>query len=382
VPGQIYPGGEAPADRSFADGAMFGGARFTMSVCGDMLLARMGSPVTSRVAGSFTDAEPSGVICLNLRKQGALEWKYPPDRERLDFDEGKWAIEGAPVCNGETAFVGLRRSTFRSEAHVAALDARTGRLLWRRKICSADTPGHGLLNEASHNLLTLHGGALYYNTNLGAVAALSTRDGAIRWVYRYERARGGNRLAPPKNFVRDVNPCVYYQGLVLAAPTDSHSILAVDAETGTEAWTCRQLPEADQPLHLLGVGGGNLIATGDSVWWIDAAEGKKLMERWPDATRDGESDCGRGLLAAGRILWPTREEILVLDQKWDGRGSPVVDRIQLTRPDTGNRVTGGNLVFARGTLLVAGPQRMFAFRSLLGAGPLTPAATKKAVPPK
>jgi len=370
VPGQIYPGGEAPADSSFAEGATFGGARFTMSVSGDLLLARIGSPVTTRIAASFTDAEPSSVICLNLRKQGALEWKYPPDRERLEFDEGKWAVEGAPVCNGETVFVGLRRSTFRSEAHVAALDARTGRLLWRRKICSADTPGHGLLNEASHNLLTLQGDSLYYNTNLGAVAAISARDGAIRWVYRYERSRGGNRLSPPKNFMRDLNPCVYHHGLVMSAPADSSSIFAVDAETGQVAWTCRQLPEEDQPLHLLGVGHGNLIATGDSVWWIDAAEGKKLLERWPDATRNGESDCGRGLLAAGRILWPTQEEILVLDQKWDGRGSPILDRIQLTRPDTDNRVTGGNLVFARGTLLVAGPQRLFAFRSLLGARPL------------
>lgn len=373
IPGQIYPGGgEAPADRSFMEGPMFGGSRYTMTVAGELLLARVGSAVTARPAGPLSEAEPSSVVCLNLRKQGALEWKYPRDNQRLEFDDARWAIEGAPVCDGQAVYVGLRRSTFRSEAHVAALDARTGRLLWRRQICSADTPGHGLINESSHNLLTLNGDALFYNTNLGAVAALSARDGVVRWIYRYERSGGGKRSNPPKNFLRDLNPCVYHDGLVMTAPVDSSSIFAVDAATGVVAWTCRQDSEADQPLHLLGVGSGNLIATGDSVWWIDVAEGKKVRERWPDQTLDGESDFGRGLLAAGRILWPTKEEIIVLDQKWDGRGSPILDRIQLTRPDTGDRVTGGNLVFARGTLLVAGPQRLFAFRSLLGGGMINP----------
>ena len=385
--GRIFPASELPGEKIFSDGQMFGSPRYTMTVSGDLLFARIGSPITIRPAGLLSDPEPSSLICLNLRRQGALEWKYPRDNQRLDFEGGRWAIEGAPVCDGQTVYVGLRRSTFRSEAHVAALDARTGRLLWRRQVCSADTPGHGSMNEATHNLVTLHGDALYYNTNLGAVAALSTRDGSIRWVYRYERARGGPFADLPKNFERDLNPCIYHDGLVMAAPTDSASIFALDAGTGILTWTdLRNLTSDAPPLqHLLGVAGGNLIVTGDSVFWFDVATGKTSRNKsgrdmvsemiWPAPTREGELGFGRGLLASGRIFWPTQEEIFVLDQNWNGQGSPILDRIQLTRPDTGDRVTGGNLAFANGTLLVTGQRRVFAFHTAPAARQLVPAGS-------
>ena len=384
VVGRIYPGSEAPGEKIFSDGQMFGAPRYTMTVSGDLLFARIGSPITIRPAGLLSEPEPSSLVCLNLRRQGALEWKYPRDNQRLDFDGGRWAIEGAPVCDGQTVYVGLRRSTFRSEAHVAALDARTGRLLWRRQVCSADTPGHGSMNEATHNLVTLHGDALYYNTNLGAVAALSTRDGSIRWVYRYERARGGPFANLPKNFERDLNPCIYHDGLVMTGPTDSDSIFAIDAGTGMVTWAVRWQQSSDpkdplpQPQHLLGVAGGKLIATGNSVFWFDVATGKTARHNWPDAGREGEQGFGRGLLASGRIFWPTQEEIFVLDQNWNGQGSPILDRIQLTRPDTGDRVTGGNLAFANGTLLVTGQRRVFAFHISPAARQLMPAGSSPA----
>jgi outer membrane protein assembly factor BamB len=150
----------------------------------------------------------------------------------------------------------------------------------------------------------------------------------------------------------------------MAAPSDSSSVFAVDAGTGLLTWEWRMLPSDEQPLQLLGVGSGRLIAAGNSIWWLDVATGKGSREAkvWPAPTKDGELGFGRGLLADGRIFWPTHEEIIVLDQNWDGQGSPIVDRIQLTRPDTGDRVTGGNLAYANGTLLVAGKERMFAFQ--------------------
>ena len=43
--------------------------------------------------------------------------------------------------------------------------------------------------EMTHNLLTLDQGVLYANTNLGAVAAISRRDGHVLWISTYPRAR-------------------------------------------------------------------------------------------------------------------------------------------------------------------------------------------------
>src|SRR2546421_102772 len=42
--------------------------------------------------------------------------------------------------------------------------------------------------ECTHTLLTLHQGTLYYNTNLGVVAALDAQDGVIQWLVAYRRA--------------------------------------------------------------------------------------------------------------------------------------------------------------------------------------------------
>ena len=61
--------------------------------------------------------------------------------------------------------------------------------------------------EITHNLLTLTGGTLYYNTNLGAVAALSADDGRLLWVSLYPRARRGDLTNLAPHWRRDLNPC-------------------------------------------------------------------------------------------------------------------------------------------------------------------------------
>ena len=63
-------------------------------------------------------------------------------------------------------------------AYVACFDAATGRRLWRTSIGAADTPAGGLGDEITHNLLTLVGDRIYFNTNLGLVAALDAETAA------------------------------------------------------------------------------------------------------------------------------------------------------------------------------------------------------------
>ncbi|MCE9545068.1 MAG: PQQ-like beta-propeller repeat protein, partial [Planctomycetia bacterium] len=273
VPGQIFPGGGTAPDPRFSVENAVGRARYSLTAHGDMLYARLGSPVTGRPGGVTGESDPTYLVCLNLRKQGSLEWKYPRDNDRLEFDDGHWTLEGPPVCDGQNVYIGMRHSTFRPEAHVAALDALTGKLLWRKRICAADTPAHGLLNEITNNLLTLQDGTLYYNTNLGAAAALDTRDGRIRWAYRYQRVRSGDLKTPASHFLRDISPCVYSRGLVMVAPSDSPTIMALDATTGALAWTTFPVKndrpggiDEDHPTFLLGVAGDSLIATGRGVW--------------------------------------------------------------------------------------------------------------------
>ena len=89
----------------------------------------------------------------------------------------------------------MRHADIRPQLHVACFDTATGRMRWRRFICAAETPARGTLAECTHNLLTLAGGTIYVNTNLGAVAALAAESGRINWLSLYPRAARGNLAA-------------------------------------------------------------------------------------------------------------------------------------------------------------------------------------------
>lgn len=321
--------------------------RFTVTVHGNRLYARVGSPLTAHISTRRLPLRGENhLICLDLSAQGALLWEYTPET-------AEWSLEGAPLSDGARVYVALRRSGIRSHAHVGCFDADSGQLLWRTPICSAATPGAGAVDEATHNLLTLHRGTLYYNTNLGAVAALDTADGKIRWLARYRRAEPTSPLDPnekPAHYYRDLNPAVYHQGRLFVAPADTPAILALDATTGMLLWESAHRGDA---VHLLGVAGGRLIASGDKVYGFDI-QGGRLEYEYP-AENHLPNGFGRGVLVDGTIYWPTREEIFVLDA---ASGAPVRQPIRLDL----RQAQGGNLVVAGGYLLIAGSETLWAFR--------------------
>jgi outer membrane protein assembly factor BamB/tetratricopeptide (TPR) repeat protein len=322
--------------------------RYTLTVHGQKLYALLGSQLTSRTMESF-ERQTGYLVCLDLAAQGRLVWKLTPEDDR-------WAYEGPPVVDGANVYVAMRRSDVRPQVFVACLDAETGRQQWRTMICSAEAPSGGQSDEITHNLLTLNEGMLYLNTNLGAVAALAAHDGRVQWISLYPRARKASLDGVDKratHFYRDLNPCVYQQGLVYAAPSDCESIFALDAATGQIAWESH-LP--GDVVHLLGVADGKLVGSGERLWWIDAAGGK-VLARWPDTTPLGY---GRGVIAGDTILWTTRESLFTLDLALSKERLPVMRRgaVALT---TTYGATGGNLVSARDKLLIASASKLFAF---------------------
>jgi outer membrane protein assembly factor BamB len=329
------------------------------------LFARIGSQVTSRPTGFDSGYAGNRLICVDLDREGALEWKYPRDWEEAEFDRQKWSFEGPPLADGDGVYVVMRQGSARAVCHVACLDYQSGSLRWRRKICDADTPAGGRRKEMTHNLLTLGEGFLYLNTNLGAIASLRTGDGHVRWVYRYRRVPSGSLSEPAAYLKRGLNPCIYHRGLILSAPRDSRFLLALDASTGRLIW--RSAPMTAHPLHLLGVARGMLLATGKSIWWFDAISGR-AEHVWPEpGKRNVPRGYGRGLLAGEQLYWPTRDKIFVFDQRLvqEDHRRVAVQRatIELLRPDVPpeQRVTGGNLVAGRGMFLIAGNSGLQAF---------------------
>jgi len=340
----------------------FGQPRYTMTVQGDRLYARLGTALSSRPADRTLMVDSGYLVCLDLAAQGRLLWTVTPE-------EG-WAFEGAPVVDGDGVYAAMRRSDVRPQAHVACFDPQTGRQRWRRFVCGAETPARGMLPEATHNLLTLCDGTLYFNTNLGAVAALGTREGRIHWVTLYCRATEGNLGRPAPHWRRDLNPCVYHRGTLLVAPADSPQIFALEAANGQILWHTDD--RVADVRHLLGTTEEHLIASGEKLYWIGLGRRSagRVEHVWPDG---GEKlGYGRGVLAGESVLFPARDKIYLFDQK-TARPQKLIDLAPLG-------VGGGNVLVAGETLLIATDRELIALGPRAGDAQDPPVAGTLRVP--
>ena len=364
LPGQVYPRG-AVHDLDSARGHVhaLGVPRFTTTVHGSYLFVRLGSQVTSWPETSPTENRGSLVV-LDLAQQGKLIAELKPESER-------WSFEGPPVCDGSRFYVAMRYNDVRPQSHVACYElvATTGfsgttytpRLRWRRMVCSAESPTHGSAEEITHNQLTLAEDALYLNTNLGAVARLSTDDGRIVWLSTYPRAQGD---ADTDHFFRDLNPCLYHRGTIYVVPTDAPQVFALDAMTGLVRWATPPGPMADV-VHLLGVAQRSLIASGRNLWWFDAETGK-FIASYPEPHHSGQvQPFGRGLLVGDAVVWPTRQELHVFQQRQspsvDANQKPATRREPIRLANYAPGLSGGNVVTAGDYLLLATPDKLWAF---------------------
>jgi hypothetical protein len=328
-----------------------GTPRYTLTIEDGRLYARMGPPITGPPQQQGASAGGGSLVCLDLRAEGKLLW-------RVAADEG-WVFDGTPLVAGDRLFAAMRRIDIRPQVFVACFDATTGGLRWQRFVCAAETPARGTLAECTHTLLTLADGTIYVNTNLGAVASLGVDDGRINWLSIYPRVRGGNFLRMDAHWQRDLNPCLFDHGRLYVAPADSPRVYALDAATGQILWPGkidgREAAAAiqdplDDVVHLLGVSGDCLIASGHKLYWIDIAgpHAGNIAHVWPQG--GDKLGFGRGILAGSAVLWPTREKIYVFNQQ--------TARLQKEIELAPLGVRGGNLLVADGRLLIATPSEL------------------------
>ena len=329
------------ADINLPPGTL-GTPRFTLTVFGDKLYAHIGSGVTSLPQGQSADIRPGYLVCLDLAAEGRLLWKIAPE-------EG-WAFDGSPLADSAGVYVAMRRIDIRPRAYAACFDAQSGRLRWRQFVASAETPARGMMHQITHNLLTLAGDSIYFNTNLGAVAAINIDDGRLQWVSLYPRRRHGDLASPAAHWQRDLNPCLYHEGTLYVAPADSPRIFAIDAQSGMILWQTGE--QTEYALDLLGATDDYLIAGGNKLYWIglkDEDRGR-IKHIWPEG--NDKPGFGRGIIAGGCILWPTREQILVFDLK-TAQPRKTIDLLP-------RDARGGNLLATNLGLLIATDNELIA----------------------
>ncbi len=362
--GEIYSGAKyrddainpSPGSASFQ---AFGAPRFTLTADGNRLYARLGSPITGRLEGRPSTGS-SYLVCLDLSAQGLLLWRTPGENGQDD----RWTFEGAPVVRGNNVYVVMRYSDVRPQVHVACLDARSGGLRWRKLVCTNETVVGGQWPEITSNLLTLAGENLYLNTNLGAIAALSAADGEIRWISGYPRAGRTSQEKTPR-----ISIAISRRPFTIAGVCSWHpaTVRASSRSTRQPARCCGRASFSgiEQNMHLLGVGGDNLIASGPQIWWINVDSGL-TTNYWHDNTARGY---GRGALVGDEVYWPMRgpagSQIRRFKQRvpemWSQDNSyfDADDPILLDRFDP--PLSAGNLVAANGYLLIATPTKLICF---------------------
>jgi outer membrane protein assembly factor BamB len=355
--------------------------RYSLTVAEGCVFARLGTQYVQDVRpgegrGAAVRARASGeslLVCLSLkpgRSGDRRRWLAKAiDLTRKDYS----VFEGAPVVGDGRVFIAATR--FEGDKVITAVhcypvdpEDTEPTLLWRADLCETrellpaardGRPAPGS-QRARHHLLTLAGGRVFYCSHSGAVVALDTRTGRRAWAVRYPRRATREPEDEPQ--LRDLAPCLYADGLLYVAPSDSEWLLCLDPATGRTVWERRGL----EAVHLLGVGQGRLIFStrrnpgtgrlhGGGLRAVGAADGADAMGwKLPD-DGGGLVPLGRGLLVGDLVLWPTARKpygVFAVRQE-DGH--------QPDNPTLLHRIPSGNLAFGDGILVVTDLREMAVF---------------------
>ncbi len=318
--------------------------RFTTTVHRGRLYALTG-PSVKTLPEAGLRASPTRLVCLDVESgEGLLRWFQTAD----DLFPAGWMMTGTPVAAGERLYLPLLRTDPQLEPAVACLSAEDGSVIWWRSIGQALVePLEGFV-ELGHQLLSVSDGRVYCSTDLGAIAALDAETGVVRWVTTYpsiplEALQRSNEAA------NGLLPPVCAEGCLFVKPNDADEVMALDAASGTVRWR-RRLP--GRVVHLLGVRGTGLFASGDQLWALDADTG---AVRWRFGFDDPAAfGAGRGAITGDRIFWTTHGDLFTVDLR---TGRPV-QRYPLQEL---LEVFGGNIILSHDRMIISGPDHLTAF---------------------
>lgn len=373
--GLIHPA-EKVADRSRAM-RTHGVPRFTIQLTDHQLWAKVYRPIVASDAASGESrrmgADQAYVVGLDLSAEGRLLRRWEPSQSEWGAE---WTLDGTPVVQGRRMYCSLRRQdAVRSQSHVLCMDLDSGEIVWRTFVSSAESPRSRKGYEFGHHLLTLQHGVLYFNSNLGAIAAIRADEGKILWLCRYPRSdyTVGDPDRADRFLYRDLNPCLVHAGAVLAAPSDCDRIFSLDAATGDLLWSTDG-ERATDAVHLLGVAQDHLIVSGDYLYWFDVHTGRCLAQ-FPEPRKEAPGfplpqprGFGRGLLVNDEVWFPTRETLLVFPQSPPANPKDAAAPLGFVVPPVHREISlvdrgasGGNLIAGRRMLLIAGARKLYAF---------------------
>ena len=221
----------------------------------------------------------SSIVALD-ETTGQIKWSYGP-MSASDGDESMMRFECAPTGGPGTIYANYVLDNIKGDTHidseygVIAFESTTGRVKWRRQICRLQ-PGKfdGSFGSARRNRIRsffspplYHEGTIYISPNAGAVAAMDSLSGRIKWLMRYPYYPSAHDLT--RQFGNTYEPSLFFNQRPLVVgeqlfilPVNSAMMLALDRKTGKVNWTI------DKPTrgfgYLMGpLSTGELVLTGN-----------------------------------------------------------------------------------------------------------------------
>jgi len=242
------------------------------------------------------------------RTSGKTLWFRWVDQERQEKSGA--GFMSAPVPYGD-----LLLAPVANENHLwlYALSAKDGSTVWKSYLCEDNNTSPSRFSTVT---LAVDGGEVYVSTGAGAVIALNTISGELRWAVAYTRSEEKHirhtAFMDPyhrlKGWSRDT--IVLGEQQLVVMPSDYTAMVCLDRATGEHQWEAKQTAkENDEPrsaAYSLGVTGGKLFVAGGNVLRRYGLDGGKF--EWSVSP---ENSYGRGLLTKDLVFLPQDKRVLV-----------------------------------------------------------------------
>jgi outer membrane protein assembly factor BamB len=233
-------------------------------------------------------------------RTGALLWQRsagdgPPD-----------SFYNLPTVDGQTLYSGISTAMAGlTEYRACAVDAATGDRLWTTHLGSGSDPMSGVDGSPA----AVRGGIVWVETCLHTVAALDALTGEIHWVSAFKPATNAPERSGWQDTMNVTNEPVSLLAPVgerlLFSPRWGNQAVALNPKTGHRAWSI----DSERSRILVAVAGNRALLMGDDLRSIDLATGQSKWS-WtvPDRNR-----LGYPALVGDRVVVPQGAAILFLD---------------------------------------------------------------------
>lgn len=267
--------------------------------------------------GAWQAQAASTNLVAMRRTDGKMLWRVEP--KSIDAGLANAFFHGTPIVAQGRVVVLMRRSQMSGfqDAYIAAVDAATGKPLWRRYLSSAVN-----MNQMYGRLLaqmTLEGPTVYVADQLGSVASIDTRSGAVNWLRLIGEPgqpigvvtpgrRGGDQVRPPI----PTPPVLCDSGLIVPAVVVNKGYVLLDPNNGKKLRDLDDVTWTSAACVL--PFGGDVIQIGSSVSRLDG-KSVELKPKWEREISAGPDASPRGITAitSDTISIPYQDRVISLN---------------------------------------------------------------------